>query len=46
MMYVLQERHIPALCEHLAMMVSTGTVKEEIGIELSHEQVKHLTDTG
>ena len=32
---------IPALCEQLAVLVSTGKAKDAIGV---HEQVKHLSD--
>jgi len=34
---------IPALCEQLAMLVSTGKAKEAIGVQLTHEQVKRLS---
>ena len=33
---------IPALCEQLAILVSTGKCKEAIGIQLTHDQVKWL----
>jgi len=35
---------IPALCEQLAVLVSTGKAKEAIGVQLTHEQVKCLSD--
>ena len=35
---------IPALCEQLAILVSTGECKEAIGSQLIHEQVKRLSD--
>ena len=35
---------IPAFREQLAELVSTGKAKEAIGVQLSHEQVKHLSD--
>ena len=35
---------IPALREQLAVLVSTGKVKEAIGVQLTHEQVKRLSD--
>lgn len=35
---------IPALREQLARLVSTGKSKEAIGVQLTHEQVKRLTD--
>jgi len=35
---------IPALCEQLATLVSTGKAKEAIGVQLTHEQVKCLSD--
>jgi len=35
---------IPALREQLAILVSTGKAKEAIGVQLTHEQVKRLTD--
>ena len=35
---------IPALREQLAMLVSTGKAKEAIGVQLTHEQVKCLSD--
>jgi len=35
---------IPALREQLAVLVSTGKAKETIGVQLTHEQVKRLSD--
>ena len=35
---------IPAKREQLAILVSTGKAKEVIGMQLTHEQVKRLTD--
>ena len=35
---------IPSLCEQLAVLVSTGKAKEAIGVQLTHEQVKRLSD--
>jgi len=35
---------IPALREQLAVLVSTGKAKEAIGVQLTHEQVKLLSD--
>ena len=35
---------IPALREQLNVLVSTGKAKEAIGVQLTHEQVKRLTD--
>ena len=35
---------IPALREQLAVLVSTGEAKEAIGVQLTHEQVKRLSD--
>ena len=35
---------IPAKREKLAILVSTGKAKEVIGVQLTHEQVKRLTD--
>ena len=35
---------IPALREHLAILVSTGKCKEAIGVNLTHDQVKRLDD--
>ena len=36
--------HLPALREQLAVLVSTGKAKEAIGAQLTHEQVKRLSD--
>ena len=35
---------IPALREQLNLIVSTGKAKEAIGVQLTHEQVKRLSD--
>ena len=35
---------IPALREQLAVLVSTGKAKDAIGVQLTHKQVKHLSD--
>lgn len=35
---------IPALREQLAVLVSTGKAQEAIGVKLTHEQVKRLSD--
>ena len=35
---------IPALREQLAVLVSTGKAKEAIGVQLTYEQVKRLSD--
>ena len=35
---------IPAKREKLAILVSTGKAKEAIGVQLTHEQVKRLSD--
>ena len=35
---------IPALREQLAVLMSTGKAKEVIGVQLTHEQVKRLSD--
>ena len=35
---------IPAKREKLAVLVSTGKAKEVIGVQLTHEQVKRLSD--
>ena len=35
---------IPALREQLAVLVSTGKAKKAIGVQLTHEQVKRLSD--
>ena len=36
--------NILALCKQLVVLVSTGKVKEAIGVELLHKQVERLTD--
>jgi len=36
--------YIPTLREQLAELVSTGKAKEAIGVQLTHEQVKRLSD--
>jgi len=35
---------IPALRKHLVVLVSTGKAKDAIGVHLTHEQVKRLSD--
>ena len=35
---------IPALSEQLAVLATTGKAKEAIGVSLTHEQVKRLSD--
>ena len=35
---------IPALREQLAILVLTGRAKDPIGVQLTHEQVKRLSD--
>ena len=35
---------IPALCEQLDVLVSPGKAKDAIGVQLTHEQVKRLSD--
>ena len=35
---------IPSLREQLAVLVSTGKAKETIGVQLTHEHVKRLSD--
>lgn len=35
---------IPALREQLAVLVSTGKAKEAIGVQLTHKEVKRLSD--
>ena len=37
-------KDIPAKREKLAILVSTGKAKEAIGVQLTHEQVKRLSD--
>ena len=41
---VTKDDNIPAQREKLAILVSTGKSKEAIGVQLTHEQVKRLTD--
>ena len=41
---VTHDDNIPAQREKLAILVSTGKSKEAIGVQLTHEQVKRLTD--
>ena len=36
--------NIPAQREKLAILVSTGKSKEAIGVQLTHDQVKRLSD--
>ena len=36
--------NIPALREQLALLASTGKAKEAIGVQLTQEEVKHLSD--
>ncbi|KAL9982060.1 hypothetical protein ACROYT_G010850 [Oculina patagonica] len=43
-MALIQGPDIPALREQLAILVSIGKAKEAIGVQLTHEQVKRLTD--
>ncbi|KAL9971965.1 hypothetical protein ACROYT_G018196 [Oculina patagonica] len=40
----IQRPDIPAMREQLAILVSTGKAKEAIGVQLTYEQVKRLTD--
>ena len=35
---------IPAVCEKLAILVSTGKCKDAIGVNLTHEQVRWLEE--
>jgi len=35
---------IPAIREQLAILVSTGKTKEAIGVQLTHDQVRCLSD--
>ena len=39
-----QGNDIPAKREKLAVLVSTGKAKEVVGVQLTHEQVKRLSD--
>ena len=41
---VTQGNDIPAKREKLAVLVSTGKAKEVVGVELTHNQVKRLSD--
>ena len=41
---VANDDNIPAQREKLAILVSTGKSKEAIGVQLTHEQVKRLSD--
>ena len=41
---VTNDDNIPAQREKLAVLVSTGKSKEAIGVQLTHEQVKRLSD--
>ena len=41
---VTNDDNIPAQREKLAILVSTGKSKEAIGVQLTHEQVKRLSD--
>ena len=41
---VTNDDNIPAQREKLAILVSTGKSKEAIGVQLTHDQVKRLTD--
>ena len=41
---VTNDDNIPAQREKLAILVSTGKSKETIGVQLTHDQVKRLTD--
>ena len=41
---VTNDDNIPVQREKLAILVSTGKSKEAIGVQLTHEQVKHLSD--
>ena len=36
--------NVPEQHEKLAVLVSTGKTNEVLGVQLSHEQVKHLSD--
>ena len=42
--FVVPGPDIPALREQLAVLVSTGKAKETIGMQLTHEHVKRLSD--
>ena len=41
---ITNDDNIPAQREKLAILVSTGKSKEAIGVQLTHEQVKRLSD--
>ena len=41
---VTNDDNIPAQREKLAILVSTGKSKEAIGVQLTHDQVKRLSD--
>ena len=41
---VTNDNNIPAQREKLAILVSTGKSKEAIGVQLTHDQVKRLSD--
>ena len=41
---VTNDDNIPAQREKLAILVSTGKTKEAIGVQLTHDQVKRLSD--
>ena len=41
---VTNDDNTPAQREKLAILVSTGKLKEAIGVQLTHDQVKRLTD--
>ena len=41
---VTNDYNIPAQREELAILVSTGKLKEAIGVQLTHDQVKRLSD--
>ena len=42
--FVTPGNDIPAKREKLAVLVSTGKAKEAVGVQLTHDQVKHLSD--
>ena len=42
--FVVPGPDIPTLREQLAVLVSTGKAKETIGVQLTHEHVKRLSD--
>ena len=41
---LVSSNHTPAKREMLAVLVSTGKSKEVIGVQLTHDQVKRLSD--